>query len=163
MRDRMVFVHVYVVRPTLLAMGPPYEGPSAEAVMLAAGWTESEFDHVWQRGGPAVSWWQIEPRTCVDLCSRDPQMTLWIDRVCGPVIGRKIEADARYLAAHQRAACVFARRMMYVRSDPLPACAPEMIDKACVAYLRAWRPGRPIEAGGRFSAAWPLAVELARS
>ncbi len=59
-----------VIKPALKALGDRYHSPEAEMLLLGTAATESAFKHVRQIGGPALSFFQIEPRVARDMMDR---------------------------------------------------------------------------------------------
>ncbi len=54
-----------VIRPTLMTLG--LYSPAAEQLLLATAIQESHLTHRKQIGGPALSYFQIEPKTHNDI------------------------------------------------------------------------------------------------
>lgn len=95
--------------------------------------------------GPASSWWQIEPATCLDCLGRcKPVRDLWAD------LGLK-----RYevLEFSDIGACAIAAGILRLTPGKLPELGDERA--AWDYYLKAWRPGKPGPAW------WPVSYEMA--
>jgi len=65
-QDRFIRVVGEIIDPSIGIMLMPDE-PRAVAFVAAIGWAESRYLHDHQIGGPALSWWQIEPATHADI------------------------------------------------------------------------------------------------
>ena len=57
----------FLVKKVCLKMGDKYASDDAVNLVLATGIAESRYEYIRQMGdGPARSFWQVEPATCVD-------------------------------------------------------------------------------------------------
>jgi hypothetical protein len=126
---------------------PSWRGELALRYLLAIGMQESGMRARTQIGGPALSYWQIEPPT-VGLLTRHPRLSpiLWT------VAGALGLSDPYALTYCDPWAATLARALL--RSDPGPLQDDEQA--AWDTYLRVWRPGRPRPS------AWPHAWQWAR-
>lgn len=91
-------------------------------------WREQQPD-----GGPARSWWQIEPQTWESVVKQ------WdlAARLIGSLRGAKA-ARGPFMAYCDSAACAVARGILWLDPAPLPFVRD---DDAWEYYLRTWRPG----------------------
>lgn len=103
----------YIIRPTLARMGPEYNAPGADILLLATGAQETHCGkYVHQVGGPALGWPQVEPGTQKLVWKWGRRHTLHILRA-------KMAKPER-LMTDWRLACMYARLVYYSWPDPLP-------------------------------------------
>lgn len=113
----------HVIRPVLHVMAeaePRMGSPAAERLLLGTAVRESKLRALVQAGGPALSFFQIEPKTFE---------WLWRDKVLanprlGLAIGRFLHhgiAPLDQLAGNQHLAAAICRLRYWVARAPLPA------------------------------------------
>lgn len=125
----------------------PWRGELARRYLIAIALQESGLMARRQRpGGPARSYWQIEPQTVGLLLSHQRLGPILLD------IAGALDIEDHYALEYADAwSATLARALLRALPDPLsedPATAWEH-------YLRAWRPGRPRPE------TWPRAWDLA--
>lgn len=95
---------------------------SAENLLVATAMIESNLSTLIQDGGPALSWWQIEPKTYQD-CLRYLKSfnTKEIkEAILSACFLQIFPADAGALMWNVRLACLMARIKYYMRPEQLP-------------------------------------------
>ncbi len=126
----------YVIRPVLGRLArcdARLGGAASEQLMLGTAIAESELNALAQRGGPALSMFQIEPATFADIYGRylrlRPRLLTAVRAFMFPEL-----APLEQLAGNQHLACAIARVKYWMSPRPLPA--PGNID-ALGAYWKA--------------------------
>ena len=113
-----------VIRPTLVVLAkaePRLKSAAAECLLLGTAIYESDLRHMVQKGGgPALSLFQIEPRTAVDICNWLTWNTQIHDAVDSLCIFGSLQIFNQY-AGNQHLACALARVLYWRISEPLPA------------------------------------------
>lgn len=111
-----------VIRPALKAIDLWSE--EAEELVLYTGYVESLYKYVAQVGGPARSFWQVEPLTAIDIYTnylyfRDELL----DKVHGLVTAGHKPVDTEFQLTVNMAYAAAMCRLVYRRSPlPLPDC-----------------------------------------
>jgi hypothetical protein len=107
-----------------------------EVLLVAIAIQESGLKHRRQiGGGPARSWWQIEPDTAIDTFQRClPIRDVWEEFPLGDELLVELEHS-------EIRACAIAAGILRLTPGRLPAVGDE--DAAWQYYLKAWRPGKP--------------------
>lgn len=146
---------VDVVRPALAAIGLP--GVVSEKLVMGTAAKESGFQAIRQiGGGPAVSFWQIEPATLIDTWNRLPIEITQKASMLVPHSPASIYAHSTdilsVLPGDMYVGAAMCRCVYYMK----PFRAPAILDMADAAYLwKTWYNG-PQGAGteDEFCAAW---------
>lgn len=147
--------------PALQILPEKMRAAKAVIQIAATAMQESNFIHLVQIGGPAVSWWQFEPIAILDVLQRTTSAR-YAREACnhyGVTLSGDLNKDTRKLydlfklQEYQQLACVFTR-LNYWNS---PISIPEIgnVNPAYLFYKRVWRPGRPRPER------WPKAYSLA--
>lgn len=139
-----------VIEPVLNALAFPQQRERS-VLLLAIAIQESGLTHRRQIGGPARSWWQIEPPTCADCLDRCPPV-LGFARELGlyPNIENALELSDLF-------ACAVAAGILRLTPGRLPDVGDEA--GAWKYYIKAWRPGKPRPE--RWAEAYREAVDVA--
>jgi hypothetical protein len=130
-----------IVRPTLAAMGPAYQGPAAEVLLTSIALQESDLAARHQVRGPANGLYQFERvgirGVLTDRATHDTAHDWARDLlyVGDDLVIQQAIRDNDILAT------IFARLLLYADPDPLPRIGES--DIAWRYYLRCWRPGKP--------------------
>lgn len=132
-----------IIAPALQALAvysPGIDTPQARVLLTAIAIQESALKKRYQAGGgPARSWWQIEPRTAIDVLARYNA----VRHFCIDIgVTEAVIEDFKYALQYcDAAACAIARGILHLDPQPLPDVG--MVNEAWLAYLRCWRPGKP--------------------
>lgn len=125
-----------VVRPMLKLLGDKYQGEKAEVMLLAIAGQESGLRTRQQVKGPALSLWQIEPRTAYSVFSRWEYGAGVLSRM-----GVTVSSLTERLTTDDDVGCILARGLLWLNPRPLPEVgSPE---HAWEYYAETWRPGKP--------------------
>lgn len=136
-----------VIAPTLKLMGPKYDSPEAQTLLLAIALQESGLRHRRQVGGPARGFWQFEKGGGVRGVLTHKASSEFSNGLCEVFL---VKPEYAYEALEQNdiLACIFARLLLW--TDPRALPSPENASETWDYYLRNWRPGKPhIETWGR--------------
>lgn len=129
-----------VIAPTLKLMGPKYDSPEAQTLLLAIALQESGLRHRRQVGGPARGFWQFEKGGGVRGVLEHKASSDLSNGLCQVFL---VKPEFAYEALEQNdiLACIFARLLLWTD----PKSLPDVNDAhACWHYyLRNWRPGKP--------------------
>lgn len=143
-----------IIRPVLAHLDWP-QPRERELLLCVIAMQESGLKHrVQMSSGPARSWWQIEPKTCVDCLSRcKPVDDFWLHTLeLGDI------RDA--LQYCDLAACAVAAGILRLHPGNLPEVG--LREAAFQYYLASWRPAgweHPSEAmGNRWYEAYTQAL-----
>lgn len=150
-------IDAMVIVPTLTWLGPPYDSPEANLLLVAIGQQESAFKTRKQHGGPARGYWQFEQRGGCDEFARVSSIQPF--RNAARQLGFQTNADATYFAIGAGAdqlACIMARGILWPDPEPLPARGDS--SAAYVYYKRVWRPGKPSQV--RWDASYATAMQV---
>lgn len=108
-----------IIRPALQITG--LDSLSAERLILFTGMVESGYQNIAQISGPALGFWQVEPRTHADikkwLCRPDNK------RLKESILAAsymEILPDDGPVIWNMRYACLICRIVYYRYSEPLP-------------------------------------------
>lgn len=131
-------VREHIVRPTLQAIG--LWSQAAENLVVGTAAHESDgFRYVHQVNGPALSWFQIEPATYLDMVAnlmhRLPGITQFAIKGMKPQSSGDFYPPADYLMSNAAWACVFCRLKYWWAPTPLPA-ADDLMGLA--GYWKRW-------------------------
>lgn len=130
-----------LIRPTLAKVGPPFESPDAECLLLAIGLQESGFLTRRQQPGPAHGFWQFETEAVNEFVRNGDerlQQAAWDTGVPNRM------ADLYQAILSQdgdAAACLMARDLLWHDPHTLPHVGDQ--HASWWYYLRNWRPGKP--------------------
>lgn len=112
-----------VIRPTLADLAkadPRLNSPAAERLLLGTAVYESNLRYMRQRGGPAKSLFQIEPRTFADvwqwIVMQRSTITVSVQQLCFSG-----SSSLDQYAGNQHLACAIARLIYWRIPYPLPA------------------------------------------
>jgi len=114
--NRNALIIKHIIKPALQEINA--YSKRAESLVFKTGAAESLYQHVRQVKGPALSWFQIEPRTHDDIWMRfipaRPELQRGLERLTfRPGVSSEMEVNPFYAAAM----C----RIVYLRvSEPLP-------------------------------------------
>lgn len=133
-----------IVYPTLFWLSDEWGEPKflsfpAEDLLVAIAIQESGLKQRYQQphGGPARSFWQIEPPTARAVIDKwPPAGRIWEDMLCGAALSET-------LACCDAAACAIARGILWLNPKPLPNLRNGELDAGWEYYLECWRPGKP--------------------
>lgn len=147
-----------VVRPTLYTLAgeigkPSIDGREPQVLLIAIAIIESGLKAREQyTGGPAKSFWQIEPATAEDTLARCKHVKRFCDALLCPSPLKPV--DFRYTLRYcDAAACAIARGILLLDRKRLPEYGDQQGALSC--YLRNWRPGKP------HPEKWPAAYKAA--
>lgn len=124
---------VHVLQPALKTAD--LWSPSAEILMLGTAWIESKLEHIKQIKGPALSFFQIEPKTHVDIKRylKRPDNRRLQERVLSTCFMAVMPNDDA-LAWNMRYAALIARLKYWMIPKPLPA--PDDLNGLAAYYKR---------------------------
>lgn len=109
-----------VIRPALQAI--KLWSPAAEDVLFGTGLQESGYRFTRQLGGgPALSWWQIEPATHQDIWTNFLAYRPALARDVAGLLEEEGGTKLDQLEHNPRYACAIARLKYYRSPVPLPA------------------------------------------
>lgn len=113
----------------------------ANGLLLPIAGIESEWSSRRQLGGPARSFWQVEPNGVLAVLQNINTQRLMIAAARALCVG--IDRASIYVAIEHNdfLACIVARLLLWADPAPLPAIGDQ--DGAWACYLRCWRPGKP--------------------
>ncbi len=107
-----------LLRPTLTRCG--LWTRASENLLVGTGLVESEFKFLVQHPGPALSPWQIEPKSFTSLIARlsmDKELMMRVLNVLGMAT---LPTDANHLVGNMTLACIVARLKYWYNATPLP-------------------------------------------
>ena len=128
-------LHSLIVRPVVEELKWP-QAPERELLLVAIAIQESKLkDRKQLPFGPALSLWQIEPKTAVDCLKRCMRaLELWKELVIAGAL-------EYHLIHNDLAACAVAAGILRITPGKLPEVGDE--NGAWEYYQKAWRPGKP--------------------
>jgi len=124
-----------LISNTLKELGHKYAHKNAVKLLFWTGYVESRYDYLYQLGdGPARSYWQIEPETCVSTVEHYLKFRKSLREQCSlasitdPRLWESRDADMwEWALEHNMAVAIIMARLKYWRS-PMPL--PISIDEA---------------------------------
>lgn len=145
-------VHRCLVAATLAIFPAELNTPKAQAMLLAIGLQESNFEHRQQLVGKARFWWQSpegqaagywqNERIGIRGIMEHHRAGTMLKNICD-MLGYPFEVEVIWQAVRYDniLAVVIARFMLWVHPAPLPDAGD--VSTAWNYYLRTWRPGKP--------------------
>ena len=110
-------VNAYIV-PTLQALN--MYSPQAVELMHGTALAESGYDVLIQNeGGPALGYWQMEPKTHDDIWDNYLKYRPELSNVLYELL-EGLSPDARYMIRNHAYACAMARLVYYRVPEPIP-------------------------------------------
>lgn len=127
-----------VIRPALELLNEPYDSSEAEVLLVAIALQETKLKDRFQvGGGPAMSFWQIEPPTAYRTVAKWP---------AGAAVLANLELSTNdlmsWLPWSELGACIVARGILWLEPSPLPDVPNPSAGWQYYAE-KCWRPGKP--------------------
>lgn len=109
-----------IIEPTLKVTGLWSE--SAEVLIYGTGMVESRYMNIKQIGGKALSMWQIEPNTFLDICTwlRYPKNRVLREHILSACYYVSMPVDAAVLSHNIKFAMLICRAHYLRVPNPLP-------------------------------------------
>jgi hypothetical protein len=158
--DTLLFVHGRIVPTTLALLPAKMDSIAAQAMLLAIGLQESEFEaRVQGGGGPARGFWQFESGGGVKGVLEHATTKPIIGHICRILQYGCTRKECFEAIAHNDVlACAFARLLLWTAPGLLPKA--HEADKGWEQYLETWRPGKPHREtwDENFASAWRIVI-----
>lgn len=132
----------HFIKPGLDLLPAKMDTPEARVLLVAIGLQESRFQHRFQIGGPARSFWQFERGGGIRGVLQHYTTHDIAHRVCN-VLRIPADEDTCYdaIAWNDALAAAFARLLLWTVPKPIPVIGK--VSDAWDYYLEGWRPGKP--------------------
>lgn len=132
----------HFIKPGLDLLPAKMDTPEARVLLVATGLQESRFQHRFQIGGPARSFWQFEKGGGIRGVLQHYSTHDMAIRVCD-ALRIPADEDTCYdaIAFNDALAAAFARLLLWTVPKSIPVVG--RISDAWDYYLESWRPGKP--------------------